>query len=146
MSLLLLSLRIMWLFSVRWEMKSLSSWPLLSFLSLYHLYMSTESPTQIFSHVIFSFFITGFVYPVVTHWGWTSEGWLSAAGYSDFAGSGIVHLLGGVAALTGAAFLGPRIGRFGGGLFDLDKSAVAKGGKIEGHSVPLAALGKGKSK
>ena len=89
----------------------------------------------------YSLFITGFVYPVVTHWGWTSEGWLAAAGYSDFAGSGIVHLLGGVAALTGAAFLGPRIGRFSTGLFDLDKTAISKGGKIEGHSVPLAALG-----
>ena len=54
----------------------------------------------------FSLFITGFVYPVVTHWGWTSEGFLYAAGYRDFAGSGIVHLLGGVAALTGAFFLG----------------------------------------
>ena len=62
------------------------------------------------------------MYPVVTHWGWTSEGWLSAAGYSDFAGSGIVHLLGGVAALTGAAFLGPRVGRF-----DTDKSLLVKG-------------------
>ena len=93
------------------------------------------------AYFVYSLFITGFVYPVVTHWGWTEEGWLAVGGYSDFAGSGLVHLLGAVAALCGAAFLGPRLGRFGTGLFDVDKNAVAKGGKIEGHSVPLAALG-----
>ena len=80
-----------------------------------------------------SLIITGFIYPVVSHWGWDADGWLLVGGYSDFAGSGIVHLTGGIAALSGAFFLGPRIGRFNTGLFDLDQLAVAKAGKLEGH-------------
>ena len=74
----------------------------------------------------------GFVYPVVTHWTWHEEGWLSQLGYSDFAGSGIVHLLGGVCALVGCVLIGPRRGRF------------TKSGEpidMAGHSVPFAALG-----
>ncbi|KAK7074347.1 Ammonium Transporter Family [Halocaridina rubra] len=71
-----------------------------------------------------------FVYPIVTHWAWSGDGWLGQSGYQDFAGSGVVHLTGGVAALVGAVILGPRIGRFG-----------PNGRDIKGHSVPLAALG-----
>nr|XP_045591637.1 putative ammonium transporter 1 [Procambarus clarkii] len=73
---------------------------------------------------------TAVVYPVVSHWAWSDAGWLKAEAYQDFAGSGVVHLTGGVAALVGAVILGPRIGRFG---------PNSKG--ICGHSVPLAALG-----
>ena len=60
------------------------------------------------------------------------EGWLVTLGYNDFAGSGVVHLLGGVCALVACAFMGPRRGRF-----------TKKGIPIDmaGHSVPLAALG-----
>ena len=64
--------------------------------------------------------MTSFAYPVVSHWLWSADGWLSAtnaaplwgSGAIDFAGSGVVHLVGGVAALAGAYFVGPRIGRF----------------------------------
>ncbi|XP_063591949.1 putative ammonium transporter 1 [Penaeus indicus] len=82
------------------------------------------------AYFIYSIILTAFVYPIVTHWAWTAEGWLSVRGYQDFAGSGVVHLTGGVAALVGAIILGPRIGRFG-----------PNGREIRGHSVPLAALG-----
>lgn len=94
------------------------------------------------AYLIYTTIITGFTYPVVVHWGWSSEGWLSAFrspeptvgghGLIDFAGSGIVHMTGGGAALMGAIFLGPRIGRFRD-----DGSCV----DMPGHSTVLAALG-----
>jgi len=61
--------------------------------------------------VIVSCLLTAFVYPVVVQWTWNG-GWLTQLGYTDFAGSGIVHMVGGVCGLVGAQFLGPRIGRF----------------------------------
>ena len=72
------------------------------------------------------------MYPIVTHWAWTEAGWLSKLGYSDFAGSGVVHLLGATCALVGCVMIGSRRGRF------------TKDGKpieMNGHSVPFAALG-----
>ncbi|CAL4140037.1 unnamed protein product, partial [Meganyctiphanes norvegica] len=70
------------------------------------------------------------VYPIVSHWAWSSSGWLASGYYQDFAGSGVVHLTGGVAGFVGCVCLGPRMGRFGPG-----------GKRIDGHSLPLAALG-----
>lgn len=55
--------------------------------------------------------MNGFIYPIIVAWTW-GGGWLSAKGYSDFAGSGIVHMTGGFAGLIGAAILGPRLGVF----------------------------------
>ncbi len=83
------------------------------------------------SYLIYTPFVTGLIYPIVTHWVW-GGGWLSEQGFMDFAGSGVVHMLGGVAALAGVVVIGPRIGRF---------TADGKPKTIPGHSVTLGALG-----
>ena len=83
------------------------------------------------SYLIYTPFITGLIYPVVTHWTW-GGGWLAELGYTDFAGSGIVHMLGGVAALAGVIVVGPRIGRY-------DENGKPRA--IPGHSITLGALG-----
>ena len=83
------------------------------------------------SYLIYTPFITGLIYPIVTHWVWNPDGWLAKLGYFDFAGSGVVHMLGGVAALAGVIVLGPRIGRF--------RDGTAR--TIPGHSLTLGALG-----
>ena len=87
---------------------------------------------ELVAYFAYSIIISGLVYPVVAHWAWTEHGWLAVNGYIDFAGSGVVHHLGGVCGFVGAVFLGPRIGRF---------DARGKPVNIPGHSVPLAALG-----
>ncbi|XP_077977459.1 putative ammonium transporter 1 [Glandiceps talaboti] len=93
--------------------------------------------TEFVAYFIYSCIITGFIYPVVTHWAWSGEGWLTdgppdeTLQYSDFAGSGVVHVVGGAAGFVGAAIIGPRIGRFVNG----------KPVEIPGHTVPLSALG-----
>jgi len=90
---------------------------------------------EFIAYLTYSIVLTAFCYPVVTRWAWHSDGWLRDVGgvsYMDFAGSGVVHVCGGVAALCGAVTLGPRIGRF-------DENGQAQ--PIPGHSVPLAALG-----
>jgi len=83
------------------------------------------------AYLIYSVFITAFVYPVSGAWQWGS-GFLSKAGYHDFAGSLIVHAVGGFAGLAGAIVLGPRIGRY---------SEDGKSQPILGHNMPIAALG-----
>ncbi|EFJ41277.1 hypothetical protein VOLCADRAFT_77636 [Volvox carteri f. nagariensis] len=88
----------------------------------------------------YSIFIAGFVYPVVAHWAWCVEGWLGfgvntplfKAGYIDFAGSGVIHMTGGLAGLIGATMVGPRLGRF-----DADGNPV----EMPGHSAILVVLG-----
>ncbi len=84
------------------------------------------------SYLIYTPFITGLIYPIVTHWVWNSDGWLAKLGYFDFAGSGVVHMLGGACALAGVIVIGPRIGRF---------SRDGKSRQIPGHSITLGALG-----
>jgi len=83
------------------------------------------------AYLMYSFLISAIVYPVVGHWIW-GGGWLANLGFADFAGSTVVHAVGGTAALVGTMMLGPRIGKF-----KKDGSANA----IEGHSMPLASLG-----
>ncbi|MFN4156814.1 MAG: ammonium transporter [Gemmobacter sp.] len=81
--------------------------------------------------LIFTVVLTGFIYPIEASWQW-GEGWLDAMGFSDFAGSTLVHAAGGFAALAGAMVLGPRLGKYG------------KDGKVNpmpGSNLALATLG-----
>ena len=73
--------------------------------------------------LLYSICVTGFIYPVIGHWAWGPDGWLanmgsdghfwpaSGMGFHDFAGSTVVHTIGGFIALAGAIVLGPRLGR-----------------------------------
>lgn len=91
------------------------------------------------SFTIYAFFMSMFLYPIFGNWAW-GGGWLSQLGvnfslghgYADFAGSGVVHAVGGLCALAGAIALGPRIGKY-----NEDGSANA----IPGHHIPMALLG-----
>ncbi len=83
------------------------------------------------AYLVYSIIIVGLVYPISGHWLW-GGGWLAELGFIDFAGSTIVHSVGGWAALAGAIVLGPRIGKF-----NKDGSSNV----IPGHSLTLAALG-----
>ncbi|KAK3697510.1 hypothetical protein QZH41_011277, partial [Actinostola sp. cb2023] len=100
--------------------------------------------TEFRSYMVYSVFLTGFIYPVVAHWAWDPKGWLAVGTtftdnnvtytvtYMDFAGSSVVHMLGGGCALVGAILVGARIGRF-----DQFGNPVV----IQGHTVPMSALG-----
>lgn len=83
------------------------------------------------SFIVFSFILTLAIYPIVGHWIW-GGGFLSKLGFLDFAGSSVVHSVGGWAALAGIIILGPRFGKY-------DKSGNARA--IPGHSMPLATIG-----
>lgn len=61
--------------------------------------------------IIYSIGVTGFIYPIVGHWSWGPDGWLALQGFHDFAGSTVVHSIGGAISLAGALALGPRLGR-----------------------------------
>ncbi|KAJ9592288.1 hypothetical protein L9F63_001184, partial [Diploptera punctata] len=87
------------------------------------------------AYIVYSIGISGIVYPPISHWVWTEEGWLKQMGYVDFSGCGPVHLLGGVCSFFGAAFLGPRIGRFTSKYDNSEKE------EIVGHSMPLVGIG-----
>jgi len=80
--------------------------------------------------VVFSLVLTAFIYPIAGSWQWNG-GWLSELGFIDFAGSSIVHSVGGWAGLVGAMLLGPRIGKF------VDGKAQA----MPGHNMAIATLG-----
>lgn len=83
------------------------------------------------AYLVYSVVISAFIYPVYGHWVW-GGGWLSQMGFHDFAGSGVVHALGGFIGLAGAMVLGPRFGKYG---------ADGKPRAIPGHNIPLAAIG-----
>ncbi|KAF8388307.1 hypothetical protein HHK36_026973 [Tetracentron sinense] len=103
---------------------------------------SIAERTQFVAYLIYSSFLTGFVYPVVSHWFWSPYGWASRgridnnllfdSGVIDFAGSGVVHMVGGIAGLWGALIEGPRIGRFANSGRTTD---------LRGHSSSLVVLG-----
>ncbi len=86
---------------------------------------------KLWPFLIFTVVLTGVIYPIEASWQW-GGGWLSEAGFSDFAGSTLVHAAGGFAALAGAVILGPRLGKYG------------KDGKVNpmpGSNLGLATLG-----
>lgn len=87
--------------------------------------------TKFIAYIVYSIVISAVIYPVSGHWIW-GGGWLAGLGMWDFAGSTVVHSVGGWIALTGAIMLGPRFGKY-----NPDRSSNA----IPGHSLPLATLG-----
>ena len=93
--------------------------------------------TKFSSYCIYSAVISAVVYPIEAGWIWNPEGWLAVRGFHDFAGSCAIHMVGGIAALIGAAILGPRIGKY-----KVDKKTGKKVARaIPGHSLTLGALG-----
>ncbi|ABA88272.1 ammonium transporter [Syntrophotalea carbinolica DSM 2380] len=92
--------------------------------------------TKFSAYLVYSVLVSAFVYPIFGSWAWGSlyngSGWLEGLGFIDFAGSTVVHSMGGWLALAGAIVVGPRIGKF-------DKAGNVK--PIPGHNIPLAALG-----
>ncbi|WP_373186628.1 ammonium transporter [Halopseudomonas sp.] len=86
---------------------------------------------KLFAFLTFAVVMTGFIYPIQGYWSW-GGGFLSEAGFSDFAGSGIVHLAGASAALAGVLVLGPRKGKYG---------SSGQINAIPGANLPLATLG-----
>jgi len=92
--------------------------------------------TRFTGYLVFSIVITGLIYPVFGSWAWggllNGSGWLENMGFIDFAGSTVVHSVGGWAALAGALVVGPRVGKY---------NEDGKPKHIPGHSLPLAALG-----
>ena len=92
---------------------------------------SMAERTNFKAYCVYSAIISLLVYPIGGHWAW-GGGWLSILGFHDFAGSAVVHNVGGVIACLGAAMLGPRLGKY-------DKNGKAKA--IPGHNLTAAALG-----
>ena len=92
--------------------------------------------TKFSAYCIYSGIISLFIYHIEAHWIW-GGGWLSKLGFHDYAGSTAIHMVGGIAALIGAMFLGPRIGKY----VKDEKGKVTKVNAIPGHSIPLGALG-----
>ncbi len=83
------------------------------------------------AYLVYSIVISAIIYPIYGHWVW-GGGWLAQLGFHDFAGSGVVHAVGGFVGLAGAMVLGPRFGKY-------DKDGKPR--VIAGHNIPLAALG-----
>ncbi|MBQ7601083.1 MAG: ammonium transporter, partial [Lachnospiraceae bacterium] len=92
--------------------------------------------TKFSAYCVYSGVISLLIYPIEAHWIW-GGGWLSQLGFHDYAGSCAIHMVGGIAALIGAALLGPRIGKY----VKDKKGKVVKVNAIPGHSIPLGALG-----
>jgi Amt family ammonium transporter len=96
--------------------------------------------TKFNAYLIYSFIVSLIIYPVVVHWVWSGSGWLNTYsanttdswGFTDFAGSTVVHSVGGWVALIGALILGPRMGKYG---------PDGKARAIPGHNMALGALG-----
>jgi len=97
------------------------------------------------AYILYSFYLSSFVYPTIAHAVWSNNGVLSAfakdpfqgIGAIDFAGSGVIHMTGGVTALIAVVVMGPRTGRF----YDLEGNVLKQPKEIPGHSVSLQLLG-----
>jgi len=87
--------------------------------------------TKFSTYLIFSLLMTVVIYPISGHWIWQSDGWLAKLGFIDFAGSTVVHSVGGWAALVAAFLVGPRIGKY----------TKGKSNAIPGHNMMYGALG-----
>ena len=88
--------------------------------------------TKFITYCIYSFIISLCVYPIEAHWVWGGTPWLTDLGFTDFAGSACIHMVGGITAFIGAAMLGPRIGKY-------DKNGKPR--PILGHNILIGALG-----
>ncbi len=96
---------------------------------------SVAERTSFYAYLGYAFFLTAFVYPVVSHWVWDGSGWMTSlfgVGVVDFAGCSVVHMVGGVAGIIGAIIVGPRMGRF-------DENGKVQ--PLAGHSATLCTLG-----
>ena len=84
--------------------------------------------TKINAYLAYSFIVGALIYPIYGHWVWSSDGWLASIDMADYAGSGVVHMIGGMVALAGAIVVGPRIG-------------FKEGVVIKGHNIPYVVIG-----
>jgi len=84
--------------------------------------------TKINAYFAYSFIVGALIYPIYGHWAWSDYGWLTSMGFADYAGSGVVHMIGGFLALAGAMVVGPRKG-------------WEQGITIRGHNVPYVVIG-----
>ena len=84
--------------------------------------------TKINAYFAYSFIVGALIYPIYGHWAWSDNGWLSFMDFADYAGSGVVHMIGGFLALAGAIVVGPRKG-------------WEQGIIIRGHNVPYVVIG-----
>lgn len=87
--------------------------------------------TKFSTYLIFSLVMTAVIYPISGHWVWQGDGWLTGLGFVDFAGSSVVHSVGGWAGLVGAVLVGPRLGKY----------TEGKVNAIPGHNMMYGALG-----
>lgn len=92
--------------------------------------------TKFAAYCVYSAVISAVVYPIEAGWVWNSQGWLVQFGYVDFAGSSVIHMVGGLTALIGAWMLGPRIGKY-----TKEADGKIQVHAIPGHSLTLGALG-----
>ncbi len=93
--------------------------------------------TKFSAYLIYSAVLSAVIYPIEAGWIWNAEGWLCQMGFIDFAGSAAIHTVGGVSALVGIFFLGPRIGKY----VKNEKTGEIEARAIPGHSLTLGALG-----
>ena len=127
-------------FIQHWDVADDAGYPALAYVIFQTVFCATSATivsgsmaerTKFSTYCMYSLLISLIIYPVTGHWAW-GGGWLSNMGFHDFAGSTVVHMVGGICAFVGALMLGARIGKY-----NKDGSVNA----IPGHSLTLAALG-----